>query len=88
MGGDLSSPIFYANRRRIKMKQIVSTVNGWVSDLTDMLLGLIVLGVAIGILFDDYFGVIGGIGNLMSEVGEKGLAGLVALVLVVIWYKK
>ncbi len=70
------------------MKQLVSTVNGWVSDLTDMLLGLIVLGVAIGILFDDYFGVIGGIGNLMNEVGEKGLAGLVALVLVVIWYKK
>ena len=70
------------------MKQIISNVNGWITDLTDFLQGLIVLGVVIGILFNDYFGVIGGIGNLMGQVGENGLAGLVALILVVLWYKK
>ena len=70
------------------MKQIISSVNGWVTELNTLLQGLIVLGVVIGILFDDYFGVIGGIGNLMGTVGESGLAGLVALILVVLWYKK
>ena len=70
------------------MKQIISNVNGWITDLTDFLQGLIVLGVVIGILFNDYFGVIGGIGRLMEQLGENGLAGLVALILVVLWYKK
>ena len=70
------------------MKQLISTVNGMVTELSNFLLSLIVLGVAIGILFNDYFGVIGGIGNVMGQVGEKGLAGLVALILVAVWYKK
>ena len=70
------------------MKQIISNVNGWVADITDFLVGLIVLGVVIGILFDDYFGVIGGIGRLMGQIGESGLARLVALFLIVLWYKK
>ena len=70
------------------MKQAISSVNGWVTIITEFLQGLIVLGVVIGILFNDYFGVIGGIGKLMENIGENGLAGLVALVLVVLWYKK
>ena len=70
------------------MKQILSTVNEIVNEFSNFLLSLIVLGVAIGILFNDYFGVIEGISNLMTGIGEKGLAGLVALVLVALWYKK
>ena len=70
------------------MKQIISTVNGWVTEINHFLQGLIVLGVGIGILFNDYFGVIGGIKNLMGQIGDNGLAGLVALILVVLWYKK
>ena len=70
------------------MKQIISSVNEWINDITSLLQGLIVLGVVVGILFNDYFGVIGGIGNLMGQIGENGLAGLVALLLVVLWYKK
>ena len=70
------------------MKQVISSVNGWVNEITEFLQGLIVLGVVVGILFNDYFGVIGGIGKLMENIGENGLAGLVALVLVVLWYKK
>ena len=41
------------------MKQVISSVNGWVNEITEFLQGLIVLGVVIGILFNDYFGVIG-----------------------------
>ena len=70
------------------MKQIISTVNEMVTELSSFLLSLIVLGVAVGILFNDYFGVIDGIKNLMTGIGEKGLAGLVALILVAVWYKK
>ena len=70
------------------MKQILSTVNGVVTEFSNFLFSLIVLGVAIGILFNDYFGVIDGIGSLMTGIGEQGLAGLVALILVVVWYKK
>ena len=70
------------------MKQIISTVNGRVTELNTFLQGLILLAVVVGILFNDYFGVIGGIGNLMGQIGESGLAGLVALILIVLWYKK
>ena len=70
------------------MKQILSTVNGVVTEFSNFLFSLIVLGVAVGILFNDYVGVIDGIGNLMTGIGEKGLAGLVALILVALWYKK
>ena len=70
------------------MKQIISNVNGWITDFTNLLQGLVVLGIVVGILFNDYFGVIGGIGRLMGQLGENGLAGLVALILVVLWYKK
>ena len=70
------------------MKQIMSTVNDMVNEFSKFLLSLIVLGIAIGILFDDYFLVFAGIGNLMSGIGESGLAGLVALILVALWYKK
>ena len=70
------------------MKQIISTVNELVTEFSKFLLSLIVLVVAVGILFDDYFLVIAGIGNLMTGIGESGLAGLVALILVALWYKK
>jgi hypothetical protein len=48
---------------------------------------MLVLGVVIGILFEDYFGVIGNLGIVMTNLGQQGLAGLVALGLLVTWYK-
>ena len=63
-------------------------VNEWLSQLTDLAKTLVVIGIIVGILFDDYFGVIGGIGKLMGSIDQGGLAGLVALVLVVTWWKK
>ena len=70
------------------MKDALGLITGWLNGITDVLKAVIALGVAVGILFNDYYGVIGGIGNLMGQVGESGLAGLVALVLVATWYKK
>ncbi len=66
----------------------MGTITSWLNDFTDVLKALIVLGILMGILYNDVFGVIAGIGNLMNNIGDGGLAGLVALVLVVTWWKK
>tara|TARA_B100000676_G_C17834853_1_gene709794 strand:+ start:662 stop:874 length:213 start_codon:yes stop_codon:yes gene_type:complete len=70
------------------MKKAITTITSWANDLSGLLQALIVLGILIGILYNDAFGVINGIKNLMQGVGDGGLAGLVALVLVVTWWKK
>ena len=70
------------------MKNGITTISGWISSISGLLQQLIVLGVVVGILFEDPFGVIAGIGNVMGQIGESGLAGLVALILVATWYKK
>ena len=70
------------------MKNGITTISGWISAISGLLQQLIVLGVVVGILYNDYFGVIAGIGSVMCQIGDSGLAGLVALVLVATWYKK
>ena len=70
------------------MKKAMATVTTWLNDLTDLLKALIVFGIVSGIIWNDVFGVIGGIGKLMEQFDQGGLAGLVALVLVVTWWKK
>jgi|TARA_Y100001936_G_C15502732_1_gene374092 hypothetical protein len=70
------------------MKKAMATVTTWLNDFTDLLKALIVFGIVSGIIWNDVFGVIGGIGKLMEQIDQGGLAGLVALVLVVTWWKK
>ena len=70
------------------MKNAISNLTDWINQASGLLQSLVVLGVVVGILFDDPFGVIAGIGKLMSQIGDSGLAGVVALLLVVLWYKK
>ena len=70
------------------MKNAITNLNGWISVMTGLLLQLIILGVVIGILFDDPFDVIKQIGTTMELVGKEGLGGLIALVLIATWYKK
>ena len=69
------------------MNKAFETVTAFIGDVTNLLKGLVVLGIVVGILFDDYFGVIAGIGDLMSKFGDAGFAGFLALILIVFWYK-
>ena len=56
------------------MKKAMGTVTTWLNDFTDLLKALIVLGILVGILYNDIFGVIGGIGKMMNDIGDGGLA--------------
>ena len=70
------------------MKGALALITGWLGDITEVLKALIALGIAIGILFNDPFGVIAGIGSLMGQFGDAGMAGLIALLLIVTMYNK
>ena len=56
------------------MNDAIAKLTGWISKLTDLLISLVILGVIVGILFNDPFGVIAGVGNLFSQIGDNGLA--------------
>ena len=70
------------------MKGAMTLITSWLNDITNVLKALIGLGVAVRILFNDYFGVIAGIGTLMGQFGDAGVAGLIALLILVSFYNK
>ena len=45
------------------------TLNEWLGIATDLLKSLVVIGIVVGILFDDFFGVIEGLGRVMAQFG-------------------
>ena len=68
------------------MNDAIAKLTGWISKLTDLLISLVILGVIVGILFNDPFGVITGVGNLFTQIGDIGLAGLLVLYLIYMMY--
>ena len=48
------------------------TLNEWLGIATDLLKSLVVIGIVVGILFDDFFGVIEGLGRVMAQFGDAG----------------
>ena len=69
------------------MKKVVTVLTQILGTFVELLKVLAVLGIVIGILYEDYFGVIENLGIVMTNLGQQGLAGLVALALLVTWYK-
>ena len=69
------------------MKKVVTDLTDVLGTFVELLKVLLVLGIVIGILYEDYFGVIGNLGIIMTNLGQQGLAGLVALGLLATWYK-
>jgi hypothetical protein len=70
------------------MQDALAFIKKWLGELIELLKLLIIVGVVVGILFDDYFGVIAGIGRVVSQFGDGGLAGLLALIIIALWYQK
>ena len=70
------------------LKGELKTVNEWLGQITDLLKTLVVIGIVVGILFDDFFGVISGLGRVMTQFGDAGFAGILALMIIVMWYEK
>ena len=70
------------------LKGALQTVNEWLGQITDLLKTLVVIGIVVGILFDDFFGVIRGLGRVMTQFGDAGFAGILALMIIVMWYEK
>ena len=61
----------------------IKTLNEWLGTITELLKSLVVVGIVVGILFDDFFGVIAGLGRIMSQFGDAGFAGILALMILV-----
>ena len=66
----------------------LQNLNEWLGQLTDLAKTLVVIGIIVGILFDDFFGVISGVGRVMTQFGDAGFAGILALMIIVMWYEK
>tara|TARA_R100001377_G_C3160685_1_gene99609 strand:+ start:383 stop:604 length:222 start_codon:yes stop_codon:yes gene_type:complete len=73
------------------MKDIVTTIKGYVNDLIQLSLSLIAFGAVMGILFPGgMFGmdVIGNLIALVNKFGEAGFAGFITLVVLVGLFRK
>ena len=66
----------------------LQNLNEWLGQLIDLAKMLVVIGIIVGILFDDFFGVIAGLGRIMSQFGDAGFAGRLSLAILVMWYDK
>jgi len=86
LGSLFESPNSALTYRRINMNDAIAKLTGWVTKLTELLISLVILGIIVGILFSDPFGVIAGVGNLFSQIGDNGLAGLLVLYLIYVMY--
>ena len=64
------------------MKEIITTVNGWLDDLAHLMLSFVAIGAVSEVIFGSgIFGVkvIGTLTSIINSFGESGFAGLVAL---------
>ena len=68
------------------MKEIITTVKGWVDDLAHLMLSFVAIGAVSEVIFGSgIFGVnvIGNLTSIINTFGQSGFAGLVALLVLV-----
>jgi len=73
------------------MKEIMKTVNEWVTGIMEMLINFVAVGAVFEVLFGSgVFGVsvIGNLTNIINGFGNSGFAGLIALLFLVGLFKK
>ena len=72
------------------MKEIITTVKGWVDDLAHLMLSFVAIGAVSEVIFGTgIFGVnvIGNLTSIINTFGQSGFAGLVALLVLVGLFK-
>ena len=70
------------------MRRMITKINKWLVDITNLLKIVLVFGIIAGLLFGDPFGVIGTISTLITGVGEQGLAGFICLAILILIYRR
>ena len=73
------------------MKEIITTVKGWVDDVAHLMLSLVAIGAVSEVIFGKgIFGVnvIGNLTSIINSFGESGFAGLVGLLVLVGLFRK
>ena len=59
----------YTKKKKTKTINVLSFINKWLIDITNLLTNIFVFAVICGLLFNDPFGIINTISTLISNVG-------------------
>lgn len=74
------------------MMQFLVEAKKWLSEITEIILLLIALGIAIEILLGPdvmfFGGIVGNLTTLLESLGESGLAGLIALGIIIVLFQR
>jgi hypothetical protein len=72
--------------------QFLVEVKKWLSEITEIILLLIALGIAVEILLGPdvmfFGGIVGNLTTLLESLGESGLAGLIALGIIIVLFQR
>tara|TARA_Y100001973_G_C5183840_1_gene326563 strand:+ start:228 stop:464 length:237 start_codon:yes stop_codon:yes gene_type:complete len=74
-------------RKKSKLN-VLSLINKWLINITEVLKNILVFAIICGLLFNDPFGIINTISNLLNNVGDKGLAGFISLAILILIYRR
>lgn len=69
-------------------KEILQTINGWLKDIVEFGVTLLLAFVIIDVLFPGTTKVIDNIGEIVGSFAKEGVVGLIALLLFLLIYKK
>jgi hypothetical protein len=72
----------------IAFREIMQTTNGWLRELVEFGISLILVFVVIDILFPGTSGIVKNIGEVIDSFAKEGVVGLIALLLFLLIYKK
>lgn len=74
------------------MMYFLEEAKKWLSEITEIVLLLIALGIALEILFGPevlfFGGIVGNLTKLLETLGESGLAGLIALGIILVLFQR
>jgi hypothetical protein len=70
------------------LRDTLRTTSGWLKDIFEFGIALILLFIVIDILFPGTTGVVNNVGEIVSSFASEGIVGLIALLFFLIVYKR